>query len=797
MPAYALLIGIDKYEDDEITELRFASRDVKEFRDKLIKLLGYPEDNIYLYTHEKSHHADHLSVIKQFSLLSRKMKPEDSFIFYFSGHGVENETGVHLLTTDTDTYSKLLLGQSSIPLKALMNEMSCSRVLNRIFIIDACRNNPVTKSKGGTAPGLSDKFAKEIIMVANAGEKFSGTPRIGTLFSTSRGYRSFERSKLQHGLFSYFLLEGMEELMSLKGEIPLTDLTELVNKRMSSWCRVHFEDGIDQSPWLSMEGNIPKLIPMKKKPLKMIPSLHPSSIRHHSRLSVEDLLETGVLEEYLENGGKLKGKDFSDLLNDLRNNYQLDKPSHLKTLLEEVKTRIRQESLARLLDEAHSLNKKEAYDKALESLNKLLELDSRHREALDLKSRIINEKKHQESLARLLDEARSLNKKGAYDKALETLNKLLEFDSRHREALALKSKVLELQRQEEITRLLDEARSLNKKGAYDKALESLNKLLELDSRHREALDLKSRIINEKKHQESPARLLERAQSYYRNTNYYQAIAIIRELLKIDNCHNEGFLLKKRIEFLIDIGIKMIYIPGGVFEMGDLFGDGDYDELPVHRVEINDFYFAETPVTFFQYDRYCEETGALKPDDCGWGREEHPVINVNWYDAVKFCGWLSEKTGLKFRLPTEAEWEYAARSGGKREKWAGTNNKEDMKDYAWYNINSGDLFLSENGDLYEMSENISGSHAVKRKLPNGLGLYDMNGNVWEWCQDIYDKNFYKRSLRQNPQGPEKGTLQVIRGGSWYSKVNSLRCSNRDHDHPLNVFNYIGFRCIQTF
>lgn len=138
--------------------------------------------------------------------------------------------------------------------------------------------------------------------------------------------------------------------------------------------------------------------------------------------------------------------------------------------------------------------------------------------------------------------------------------------------------------------------------------------------------------------------------------------------------------------------------------------------------------------------------------CG---DKCPVESVSWNDAQDFISRLNSRTGKRYRMPTEAEWEYAARSGGKREKYAGGN---DVDAVAWYGSNSG-----------------SRTHPVGQKQPNGLGLYDMSGNVWEWCQDWYGGSYYNQSSRDNPGGPSSGSSRVIRGGGWVNAAGA--CARR--------------------
>ncbi len=242
----------------------------------------------------------------------------------------------------------------------------------------------------------------------------------------------------------------------------------------------------------------------------------------------------------------------------------------------------------------------------------------------------------------------------------------------------------------------------------------------------------------------------------------------------------------------DLGIQLNFIPAGTFQMGDFTGNGRGDEKPVHTVTLNDFYLSGTPITFNRYDRYCCETGAEKPRDWGWGRNNRQVIDVNWFDAVKFCDWLSEKTGRIFRLPTEAEWEYAARSGGKNEQWAGTDDENLVDQYAWYFGNSGDEIIRGDFDSNVILRNRNRTHPVGAKLPNGLGLYDMSGNVTEWCSDLYKVDYYENSKVRNPQGPKEGELCVTRGGCWANLKDAISTHHRNVIKPSESNFCTGFR-----
>ena len=194
------------------------------------------------------------------------------------------------------------------------------------------------------------------------------------------------------------------------------------------------------------------------------------------------------------------------------------------------------------------------------------------------------------------------------------------------------------------------------------------------------------------------------------------------------------------------GINMVFIKGGCFEMGDNFGNGDSDEKPVHTVCVNDFNLSETEVT---QEQWKEVTGSNPPS---FKDPDRPVGKVSWNDVQEFLNGLNAKTGKNYRLPTEAEWEYAAREGGKNVKYANGKNELSHDDANYSGTGGKDRWMSE-------------TSPVKSFPPNSLGLYDMAGNVWEWCTDWYDNNYYSGSPKNNPKGPLTGNTHILRGGSW--------------------------------
>lgn len=232
------------------------------------------------------------------------------------------------------------------------------------------------------------------------------------------------------------------------------------------------------------------------------------------------------------------------------------------------------------------------------------------------------------------------------------------------------------------------------------------------------------------------------------------------------------------------GQEMMLIPAGTFEMGDHFNEGHTDELPVHRVELDAFYMDTHEVTVGQFKQFVNQSGYVYK--ARWDfvaipspTDDHPMILVSWNDATAYAEWAGK------RLPTEAEWEYAARGGleGKRYSWGDDKIDDTKAHYTVGGVIGGPLLLV-------------GSFAA-----NGYGLHDMVGNVWEWCQDWYDDDYYTNSPVNNPQGPDSSSLRcrVIRGGSVYIDFisNTLRLADRDIKTPNDAEYYLGFRCVISY
>jgi len=236
------------------------------------------------------------------------------------------------------------------------------------------------------------------------------------------------------------------------------------------------------------------------------------------------------------------------------------------------------------------------------------------------------------------------------------------------------------------------------------------------------------------------------------------------------------------------GFEAVYVLGGVFTMGST--GGNTDETPTRSVTVSDFYLGKYEVTFEEYDQFCQKTGRKKPNNQGSVRGKKPAVNVKWLDAVAYCNWLSLSNNLTpcysingknvtcnwsangYRLPTEAEWEYAAKGGNKSNGYMYAGS-DDLSSVAWYNNNSG-----------------SKTQPVGGKLANELALFDMSGNVWEWCWDW--KGNYDSNAATDPKGPSRGGVRVFRGGGWADNSFYCRTTVRYSGTPDHQSYSVGFR-----
>lgn len=230
-----------------------------------------------------------------------------------------------------------------------------------------------------------------------------------------------------------------------------------------------------------------------------------------------------------------------------------------------------------------------------------------------------------------------------------------------------------------------------------------------------------------------------------------------------------------------VGPPMVLIQPGSFQMGDWTGSGNNSGRPVHEVRLPwEFAMGQYEVTFAEYDTFAQATGRKLPPDEGWGRGQRPVINVSWMDAKAYAQWLSDQMEKRYRLPTEAEWEYVARSGGKQQTWAGTSEESQLGNYAVY------------------SKNSDKTAEVGSKQANDFKLKDMSGNVYEWVQDCWHENYQGAPKDGSAWLEADGgdcAVRVVRGGSWFRNPGDLQSFHRGGGSPGYWNLNIGFRLAQ--
>ncbi|MCX7045530.1 MAG: SUMF1/EgtB/PvdO family nonheme iron enzyme [Candidatus Sumerlaeota bacterium] len=255
-----------------------------------------------------------------------------------------------------------------------------------------------------------------------------------------------------------------------------------------------------------------------------------------------------------------------------------------------------------------------------------------------------------------------------------------------------------------------------------------------------------------------------------------------------------------------VTMKMLWIKGGTFEMGSPFraedmaqtfpgatADSFASELPLHSVTLDGFWMGETEVTQAQYEKI------MKTNPAKLQSADRPVECVSWDEAMNFCNQLTTqsplaaKSKLIYTLPTEAQWEYACRAGTKT-LYSWGNRPDDGRGYCNGYDETGKRAHSFPWPNFNYNDGFEGTAPVKSFRPNPWGLYDMHGNVWEWCSDWYADDYYKKQVSNNPNGPDAGERRALRGGSWYDRPFGCRSIQRGCRVPTDHSFYVGFRVI---
>jgi formylglycine-generating enzyme required for sulfatase activity len=256
----------------------------------------------------------------------------------------------------------------------------------------------------------------------------------------------------------------------------------------------------------------------------------------------------------------------------------------------------------------------------------------------------------------------------------------------------------------------------------------------------------------------------------------------------------------------------VYVPAGAFRMGDNFGDGESRERPVHVVELDAFYIAKYEMTNGEWKRFRDDPGYDDPKFWPQGRvvpknqvpywtdarnhgggtpnsDNYPLLGVNWDSAVAYCNWLSAQTGKRYRLPTEAEWEKAARGTDQRRYPWGNNIDHSYANY----VGSNAFDTGSEVGLYDGEQR---GDLKTHSNASPYGAFDMAGNVMEWCSDWYSRDYYSVSPRRNPKGPDTGAYRVVRGGTFFMEAFDQRTYARSAAWPsFQAHRMVGFRAVR--
>jgi formylglycine-generating enzyme required for sulfatase activity len=452
-------------------------------------------------------------------------------------------------------------------------------------------------------------------------------------------------------------------------------------------------------------------------------------------------------------------------------------PSHEKAQLlsEKMITALEKKAAVQMSDRKYTTPKK---DNAFESYSLLLKINPNHDGAKKGIAQII------ESYYEL---AFTSQEKGDFDEAKKWIERGLSLDASNGKLRALKIKIA---LEEEIKKLVEnyyqQALSKDNRGEYQESMALIQHGLSLNPTHEKLRALSEKVGLALKKRQEIDNYYQLALAKVNKKAYEAAMVWIDKGLSLEPSHKKLQALKRQISrtgtqyiYTNSIGMKFKLIKAGKFQMGSK--NGSSDEQPVHWVEISkDFYMGVYEVTVGAYKKYVDEKGGHFEPRYNKQGDNAAITGVSWEDAQGFISWLNEKEGGEhYRLPTEAEWEYAARAGTTTEYSFGDDSSL-LGDYAWY-------WDNRKGNY---------AHIVGQKKSNPWGLYDMHGNVWEWVQDWYNSDYYSSSvLRRDPKGPGAGSYRVFRGGGWYNGASSCRAAYRIRDSPGLRYGSLGFRLLR--
>ena len=810
---YALLIGISKYANSTI-DLSFAENDARSLHDLLLdpEIGAYKEENVRLLVDEEATRKNIMSALN--SWLGNRVREEDSILIFYSGHGaLGNGSEAYWVTHDADVEDLYASALSNKDISQLIANLAAKR---KLTLIDSCFSEATAKKYRALVP--SDIF-----------EEFQGEGVVTITASTGQE-KSVEVGG--HGAFTYHLLEALEGQgdSNSNGVVELDELWTYLNakvqktaadagnkqtpvlladrlehgfpitinpskaagatlnqlKGMYTEGQITLEEIGEAEQLLTQRGADPELRKLYQDlaagvlppdyfrrlrqihvPVDSAPSTPSVQAGDSQRASPESTPDETTLTETPAPGGveEIEAFRVSELL-DTPEAWQrfLDQypasnlASQARSRLTEIETERRAEAMA--YDIAKAGNNEEGWRQYLNRFPAGAYVDEANARLEQLREARL--RKDREPAAFILAESQNSEEGWA--------NFIREFPQSQLAVLAQsRLEALRKSNRESENALYAQALERDTPGLWDQYIQEYP-----DGRFLgEALEKRTTAV----------RRVAEEEQYQTAANTDTVAGWEAYLGKFSDTPNSGNARTRIRQLTWAEFADVAPIPGGTFMMGDARGDGD--AKPPHRVELDPFHMGTTEVTNAQFSTFLEETNRRAPAAAKFvgnyinSQPGHPVVNITYADAEAYCQWLTEKIGTPVRLPTETEWEYAARGGraGNKYPWG----SGDPKPQARYNDNDP-----------------SGLKTVGKEAfaPNGFGLYNTSGNVAEWVSDYYSNKYYKTSPARNPTGPARSKERVVRGGSWKTDKDQLEVSKRKKREPHKTDEDRGFRVVIT-
>ncbi len=693
-------------------------------------------------------------------------------LFYYAGHGIQVGGENYIVPIDADIPDEDEVAYLAVPISLVLTKMTTAKNDLNIVILDACRNNPFARSWRSFRDSSNNDGLAKI------------SPPTGTLvlYATEPGKVASDGAG-RNGLFTEALLKQMKKPNLEYDQMVKalsTDVWQKSNKQQLPWKEgnslqdfyfVKADAKISTTKTQPANETEPTPLPMPKP--TPLPTPTPVSVAQN--IDAEEIYWQEISNRDTRSGYELYLAEYQN------GRYAVQANNKIK--------QFKQDELQKQKDierskwrEAQNQNTRESYNSYLTAYpNGEFAADAR------LGVKALDSKAEQTKWL----EANSINSKDAYKSYLALYPKG-EF------AASAGSKIREIENKEEQTKW-DEVQFLNRKSAYQSYLSAYpngknaasakQKIKEFDEE--EARKLKEQEKAKEKAKWEEAERLKTVVEYkgylsiYPNGEFASLARLrLRDLGEVVTIANRTAGAISKATLPGGVEMSFAYIPAGDFMMGST--NGSDDEKPVHKVTISQgFFMGRTEVTQAQW----QAVMGNNPSDFK-NCPNCPVEQVSWDDAQSFVSKLNaQNDGFKYRLPSEAEWEYAARAGTTGD-YAG--NLDAM---AWYYENAGDQRLSGEGSADKLKSNNNRTHDVATKQPNAWGLYDMHGNVWEWCQDWYADSYYANSPSVNPTGATSGSVRVRRGGGWGGGAVYLRSALRFGVSPSLRGGSLGFRVVR--